>query len=281
MTTTEELLAEIGGPWRFVRQLQGGYQGGASLVEDGTRQAVFKWSKRTSWAPRVLGAKACVDHARACGYPTPAWLAVGTTADGFPYHVQELVKGATTEETTSEVVAALMAVTERQRGIEFGDDVVDWTDYACMTVFDDPVKHTRLAGSSDEAAAVVQRGTAIAAPFRDAALVHHEMVHGDLSGENMLMLNGVVTGVIDMEAVGRGCSSIDLARVHLWSDPKVSFPLVEEALRRDGPAIVAIATVTHAFDLLTFGLDNWPADHVRGAATGALRWFDAVSSAVG
>jgi aminoglycoside phosphotransferase (APT) family kinase protein len=50
--------------------------------------AVLKWIN-------VDADDACavVEHARACGYPTPAWLDHGTSDDGRSWCVQELVEG--------------------------------------------------------------------------------------------------------------------------------------------------------------------------------------------
>lgn len=36
------------------------------------------------------------------------------------------------------------------------------------------------------------------------------MVHGDLSMSNVLVRDGVVTGAVDIEAIGRGCAVFDL-----------------------------------------------------------------------
>src|SRR5689334_8234503 len=95
METTESVVAELnvalGTDYRVVRHLAGGLQSTAYELTGGV---VLKWTANPSWAPRVRRAAELVRRARAVGYPTPAWLAVGTTAAGSPYQLQELVPGS-------------------------------------------------------------------------------------------------------------------------------------------------------------------------------------------
>jgi hypothetical protein len=64
-------------------------QGGAWRVHGpADTTAVLKWIK-----VEADDAAAVVEHARACGYPTPAWLDHGTSADGRSWCVQDLVDG--------------------------------------------------------------------------------------------------------------------------------------------------------------------------------------------
>jgi hypothetical protein len=93
---TEQVVAELnvalGTEYELVRWLTGGLQGGAFELTDGTTRVVLKWSADASWAPRVHRAARLVAKARAAGYPTPAWLAAGTTAGGSPYQLQDETK---------------------------------------------------------------------------------------------------------------------------------------------------------------------------------------------
>lgn len=92
--TTESVVAELnvalGTDYRVVRQLTGGLQSTAWVL---TGDVVLKWTDNPAWEPRVRRAADLVRRARAAGYPTPAWLAVGTTAAGSPYQLQEFVPG--------------------------------------------------------------------------------------------------------------------------------------------------------------------------------------------
>ena len=81
----------MGSPDRWVveSRLSGGMQGGAWRVRGpADTVAVLKWI-----TVEAADAAAVVEHARACGYPTPAWLDHGTTDDGRSWCVQDLVEG--------------------------------------------------------------------------------------------------------------------------------------------------------------------------------------------
>src|SRR3954447_20555599 len=95
--TTASVVAELNGAlgteYRLVRQLAGGLQSGADELSNGDTRGVLKWTDDPDWAPRVQRAAELVRRARAVGYPTPAWLTVGTTTAGSPYQLQEFVTG--------------------------------------------------------------------------------------------------------------------------------------------------------------------------------------------
>jgi hypothetical protein len=72
----------IGAEVTLLRRLPGGVNGGATSVElaGGTR-AVLKVVPRTDpgQPAETLRAQRVVEHMRGRGYPTPAWLGVGST----------------------------------------------------------------------------------------------------------------------------------------------------------------------------------------------------------
>jgi hypothetical protein len=53
---------------------------------------------------------------RAAGYPTPGWLAAGTTPDGTAYHLQEYATGRPAHPLTADRAALLVEVLERHAG---------------------------------------------------------------------------------------------------------------------------------------------------------------------
>jgi aminoglycoside phosphotransferase (APT) family kinase protein len=95
--STAEVVAHVnsthGTLYQLVRRLAGGMQSGAFELSDGSSKVVLKWSEDPGWAHRVFRAAELVRKARAAGYPTPAWLGVGTTPAGSPYQLQEYVDG--------------------------------------------------------------------------------------------------------------------------------------------------------------------------------------------
>lgn len=85
-----EVNLETGAQWQLEGRLAGGVLGGAWRITSETGMAVLKWHDLTSSVPYNPDAPAVVAYIRANGYPTPAWLASGTTRDGIPWSVQEL-----------------------------------------------------------------------------------------------------------------------------------------------------------------------------------------------
>jgi hypothetical protein len=119
--TTESVLAFVNGAlgtaYQLVRELTGGFQSGAYELSGGV---VLKWSADPGWAPRVRRASDLVRRARAVGYPTPAWLAVGETAAGSPYQLQEFVVGTPVRDysvVTAEVARELIAIDLGRGGV--------------------------------------------------------------------------------------------------------------------------------------------------------------------
>jgi hypothetical protein len=90
--STAEVVAHVnsthGTSYQLVRRLAGGVQSGAFELSGGSSKVVLEWSEDPGWAHRVFRAAELVRKARAAGYPTPAWLAVGTTPAGSPYQLQ-------------------------------------------------------------------------------------------------------------------------------------------------------------------------------------------------
>jgi hypothetical protein len=277
----DEVNQQTGAGWQLGDHLEGGYQSGAWRVFDGERTAVVKWWDRPSWAPRVLQAAPLVEAVIAAGYPTPRWLAVGTTSQGFPFEVQELVQGSASEHAVHAPV--LLDLIHLQQSIRL-ETAVDWTAYMRNAVFDEPDEHqARVMAAGGMARDVVLLAREVAAPHVDCEIRDDEMVHGDFSLSNILLHEGRVSGVVDIEAIGRGCAVFDLLtpvrQGYCWGgDPAAVEMWESEALRTYGPGAVAIAAACHAINILSFGLDKWP-DTVQDVAQRCHGWLVKVGKA--
>lgn len=246
METTESVVAELnvalGTDYQLVRQLTGGLQSTAYLLTDG---AVLKWTDNPAWAPRVRQAAELVRRARAVGYPTPAWLAVGTTAAGSPYQLQELVPGS--PPTLDEALARqLIEISELQRDLLPEDRDASWSAWSRGVVFDgwDGVWE-RVQAYDGEAAELLKRYGELCRPYRDEELPHHDFVHGDLNMGNLLAANGRITGIVDIEAAGGGSRAYDLVSLAAsaardGAADGVDELFLEAALRASGRAAVAV-----------------------------------------
>lgn len=118
---TQELVSQINQAHglRFVlrERCQDGFEG-AWLLSDGDGQrAILKLT--TDFAPRRGKLPQLIDRARAAGYPTPRWLAVGETVDGTAYHIVDFVSGEPMSRSplNLRVVEHLIDMVERQAGL--------------------------------------------------------------------------------------------------------------------------------------------------------------------
>ncbi|MFI5696988.1 phosphotransferase family protein [Kribbella sp. NPDC051586] len=249
METTESVVAELnvalGTEYRVVRQLTGGFQSGAYELTDGV---VLKWSGDPDWAARVRRADELVRRARAVGYPTPAWLAVGTTAAGSPYQLQEFVSGTPVRDYSvvdEGLARELIAVCELQRGL-VPEPGISWSAWSRGVVLEgwDGVWE-RVSRYDGETVELLRRYEEVCRPYRDVDLPDDDLVHGDLNLGNVIVGDGRVAGIVDIEAAGAGSRAYDLVSLAAsaardGAADGVDELFVEAALRAGGRAVVAL-----------------------------------------
>ncbi len=246
METTESVVAELnvalGTEYRVVRQLTGGLQSTAYVLTD---DVVLKWTDDPAWAPRVRQAAELVRRARAVGYPTPAWLAVGTTAAGSPYQLQELVPGSPPK-LDDGLARQLIEICELQRDLLPEDRDASWSAWSRGVVFDgwDGVWE-RVHAYDGEVVELLGRYGELCAPYRGEDLPQHDFVHGDLNMGNLLVADGRITGIVDIEAAGGGSRAYDLVSLAAsaardGAADGVDELFLEAALRASSRAAVAV-----------------------------------------
>ncbi len=103
------------------------------------------------------------------------------------------------------------------------------------------------------------------------------MVHSDLNVSNLLVRQGQIVGVIDIDAAGRGCAAYDLMSpvingVYWGSDPIAIERLVSYGLDVYGPGPLAVATASVLIEVTNWYLSCSPA-HIEQRAERLLRWL--------
>jgi hypothetical protein len=161
-----------GSAWALVERLAGGHQSGAYRLRDAIsgRPGVLKVSERTDWAQQVTRAAPIIEAARTAGWPTPAWLAVGATTQGWPYEIQEWVDGTPMDRLGMEEVEMILELLDTQGGIG-AKGPQDWSAYNRDVVFANRYRFTsEVRGSSPEGAEIVATFSALCEPYRFSKL---------------------------------------------------------------------------------------------------------------
>ena len=219
-----EVLADVAGvvgaEVTVLSRLSGGVNAGAMRVQLARRaNAVLKAVPRAhpDHLDDTLRAQRVVEHMRRCGYPTPAWLGVGATATHV-WHLMDFVDAAPVPELTPSFVEQLMEIVELQAGQ--ASEPYDHSLYAWRVATGQESAVAGLSGYSSVVSALVERLRLVCAdvpPPREAP----DMVHADLNPSNVLVRDGAVVAIVDIENAGSGTRATDLTTLqwHTFQDP--------------------------------------------------------------
>jgi hypothetical protein len=266
----------IAGAWRLEGRFARGDLSGAWRVRAEGRTAVLKWHDPSSTVPYNPDAPAVVDHLRSTGYPTPAWLASGVTADGMAWSIQELVDADPFRPLDVPMAQEVVQLVDRHRRLRL-PTTYQWNGYVRAHVFGRHPSHRRLAEAGPDVRRLLATALEVARTHRDAPMPDDEMVHCDLNVSNLLFRDGELVAVVDIEAAGRGCAAYDLLAsavngVSWASDPDAVDLLVRHGLATYGPGPVAVVRGGLLVESTSWYLDADP-DTIDGRARRHLDWL--------
>ena len=271
----DDVASVVGAEITLLSRLAGGVNGGARRVQlAGGAHAVLKAVPRAhpNHLDETLRAQRVVEHMRKCGYPTPAWLAVGATATHV-WHLMDFVDAAPAPALTASLIDQLMEIIELQAG-QASEPYDHWSyawrvataqgsAVAGLEVNETPEQsHLRqstakLSGHSAVVSTLVERGRLVCAdvpPPRAAP----DMVHADLATpSNVLVRDGAVVAVVDLGNAGSGTRATDLTTL-VWYTFQNS--LLDGVRRRlwtrildlvgwEGAAVLAATHILHMLEL--------------------------------
>lgn len=205
----DDVASAVGVEATVVGRLSGGMNAGAVHVRlAGGADAVLKAElhARPDQLDDTLRARRIVEHMRGRGYPTPAWLGVGATATHV-WHLMDLVDAAPVHEVTPAIVEQLMLITELQAGQ--GSEPHDHWSYAWRVATGQEASVVGLSNYSSAVSDLVRRLPLVGAtapPLEGAP----DMVHADLNPSNVLVRDGAVVAIVDIENAGSGTRATDL-----------------------------------------------------------------------
>ncbi len=298
-THPEELPAEVlndvarvvGAAVTLLSRLPGGFDVGAMRVQvaEGAHAVLKAWPRvRPNQMDEALRAQRVVEHMRRRGYPTPAWLGVGTTATHV-WHLMDFVDATPVPELTPSLVEQLMEIVELQSGQ--ATEPYDLWSYSWRLATGQECGHdlapslTRavagLSGYSSEVSALVDRLRLMCAdvpPPRAAP----DMVHADLKPDNVLVRDGAVVAVVDIGNAGSGTRATDLTTLQ-WStfeDPLdgVRRQLWTRILDIVGWGGAAVVTATQILVVLEFPIRHGRHDVVPGVVKRGHRALDELNA---
>lgn len=202
-----------------------------------------------------------VERLRMRGYPTPRWLFTGQTVDGATYHIQEFVPGELAEYPTVMLAKQVIDLVELNAGF----DIWPERDLSSPVMTHFAACATDLHRTSPEISDVVDRYERLVAQLGRIELPGGDFVHGDLHWGNVLLHQGLVSGIIDIETCGCGTRAIDYARLlrdtyfpHRMPEPGVR-PMIRcagEAVA--GPEVLALCTSVAVLDNLLWRVYRRP-----------------------
>lgn len=215
----DDVAGVLGTDVTLLGRLPGGFDVGAVHVQlDGRADAVLKaWPReRPNQLDATLRAQRVVEHMRRRGYPTPAWLGVGST----PNHVWQLIEyvdAAPAPELTPSIVEQLMAINELQAGqatVPYDHWSYAWRLATGQNFGRDlaPSLSRAVAGLpeySPAVSALVERLRLVCADA-PAPRAAPDMVHADFKPDNVLVRDGAVVAVVDIGNAGSGTRATDL-----------------------------------------------------------------------
>ena len=216
----DDVASVVGAEVTLLGRLPGGANGGAMRVQlAGGADAVLKAVPRAhpNHLDATLRAQRVVEHMRRHGYPTPAWLGVGATATHV-WHLMDFVDAPGVPELTPSIVEQLMEIIELQAGQ--ASEPYDHWSYAWRVATGQESAVAGLSGYSSEVSALVERLRLVCADVPPSREIP-DMVHADLNPSNVLVRDGAVVAVVDIENAGSGTRATDLTTLqwHTFQDP--------------------------------------------------------------
>lgn len=197
--------------------------------------------------------------------------------EGFPCHgsvsctpqnalspsSQEYAEGSHSDGLTRQLAQAVLPVLDIQADLRPHTDH-DWAAYDHAVVFADESGFTStltaFSAAGAEFADTMRSGMA---PHRGVNLRATDLVHGDFNAGNIFLLDGRISAVVDVEALGKGSRFHDLATLLVYarlfnSEPGACDTLLAYAHRDAAPGELEVSFAACLLGLLAFLTEHHP-----------------------
>jgi aminoglycoside phosphotransferase (APT) family kinase protein len=245
------------------RYATGENQGAYALTDEQDAAYVLKWNERPPWLERVRLAQRITEHLRALGMPVPRYVLADTSPDNLTYWIQTALPGTPPRQLLRSHVNQLLELSEAQARQALSAEI-NWSDYVRAVIFEGESGWSdSLLYYSADTKAVLKRLTQIVDGKHATILQSDDIVHGDLSVDNILAVGARISGIVDWDAAGCGDRCLDLSKLvfNSYTDATLRAPLRAQMLSISGPDAYAIYL---AYNILA-QLD-WSIHHHSAAA---------------
>lgn len=246
--------------YRLAHRLPGGTRGAYELMTAQGERAVLKCATHPQRTDQLRRTALIVARLRAVGYPAPAYLLVGAMPDGTSYYVQEFMPARPLEQITPPILDPLLAVNDLQGGHRLAVEQ-NWSTYVRRVVFAGESGWAgALRGYSAATADLLTAVEQTTRPYSAAVLPVTDIVHGDFGQDNVLVDDGRITAVIDLEAAGCGTRAIDLAVLLGWgydeTTPVARARLLSRIAEIAGPGGAAICLSYQIINMVAYAMGH-------------------------
>jgi fructosamine-3-kinase len=242
----EQLVTRINARHETQFRLQGRYaagenEGAFAIVDAHNVAYVLKWNQRPAWVQSIDRARRITDHLRSQHVPVPAYT-LADTFEGVAYWIQTALPGAPPPQLSLAQLQQLLVYIDVQAGQSITPEQ-NWSAYVLAVVFrGESGWSNSLLNDGPATRAVLKRLTQLLADKHSMVLRSDDIVHGDLSLDNVLVAGDRVSGIVDWDAAGCGDRCLDLSKLLFYSykQPALREPLSARIRALSGQAGLAL-----------------------------------------
>jgi hypothetical protein len=212
-------LGRVGRDVTLVGRLAGGETGAFKVLRGGRERLVLKWSTDPPTFAERTEAVTLTDRLRTdAGWPVPRQEIV--ELPGLQVVLQELLPGEMVTGLTRPLADQLLDLHERRKGLARFGDALHFGEELVRTLTVGGrgyCRHDTLQAFDDRTRRLDDRIVEIGRSAEPDGFPSADIVHWDLHGENVLVVDGRVTGIVDTEFALVGDAGFDLVTLALCS----------------------------------------------------------------
>ena len=217
-TLLQHINTTHGTTFELLERYSDGEQGAFAIIDRSGKRCVLKWQPDVSNLSRIQAARAVTDLLRNIHYPAPHYLFVGCALEDV-YSIQTTLPGSPMRDITKPIAARLLELNQLQRDNAL-PNLPDWHKEAVTTVLfggKGYCLHTSLQHHSQETNSLLKTLQTLASTYQHEPHRTGDIVHNDFQHSNILIHDGLVSGIIDWDAPYAGDCAFDIATLLFYS----------------------------------------------------------------